>query len=330
MSVLRRAAFILAPLAAVIVLAACGGGGSTAGPTGPSGVAGVTLVGTVVDAGGSVSSLRALSSLPVSGALTVIVQENPAITTVVGPDGSFTLRGLPSGGFTLVFSLNGSVIATMTFGDVRPNQEITIRVALSGSSLTLTEERRNGIGHGDLEIEGLVEQVLALDPAAESRYVIDGYTVLARPGDTAIREGNRARSVSDVSVGRRVHVKGVWLSPEAKGQPVLAYEIKLQGPASDPGPTPTPTPPATTTCPTGPNTQVEGLIESKGGSSIVVSQQGKGDFQCDVGTSTTIRKGNTTYTFAQLQPGWRVHVSGQGLGPSGSLCRVAAGEIKVQ
>lgn len=327
MSVLRRLSFILAPLVAASLLAACGGG-STASPAGPSGVSSVTLVGTVVAGGGSLSSLRTLSTLPSGGTLTVAVQENPAITTVVGADGSFTLRGLPPGGFTLVFSLNGSVIATIAFADVRPNQEITITVALSGSSLTLTEERRNGIGHGDLEIEGLVSQVLALDAAGESRYLIEGYTVLARPGETAIREGNRTRSASDVSVGRRVHVKGVWLSPEAKGQPVLAHEILLQGPASAPGPTPMP--PTTAACPTGPNTQVEGLIQSKGAASIVVSQQGKGDFQCDVGSSTRIRKGNTTYTLAQLQPGLRVHVSGQGLGAAGSLCRVAADEIKVQ
>jgi hypothetical protein len=33
---------------------------------------------------------------------------------------------------------------------------------------------------------------------------------------------------------------------------------------------------------------------------------------------------------AQLQPGWRVHVSGRGLGASGEVCRVQADEVKVQ
>lgn len=329
MMLLCHTSRIHASLAAALALAlaACGGGGSSSSPTGASPVTGVTLVGNVVDSGSGLSSLRSLSSVP-AGVLTVTVQENPAITATLGPDGSFTLRGLPSGGFTLVFSLDGRVIATLAFTDVRPNQEITIRVALDGTTLTLLEQRRNGIGHGDVEIEGLVEQVLALDPAGESRWVIDGHTVVARPGETAIREGNRARAVSDVSVGRRVHVKGVWLSADAKGQPVLAQEIMLQGPAGSPGPMP---PPTTTMCPTGPNTQVEGLIESKASSSLIVRQQGKGDFQCDVSAGTRIRKGNTTYTFAQLQPGWRVHVSGQGMGSAmGGMCRVSADEIKVQ
>lgn len=326
MDALRRLAFFLAPLVAALVLAACGGGGSS--PTGPSGATGVTLVGNVVGADAGTSSQRSLSSLPAGTTLVVTVQENPAITTTVGSDGSFTLRGLPEGGFTLVFSLNGSVIATLSFAEVRPNQEITITVALSGATLTLMEQRRNGIGHGDVEIEGLVEQVLALDPAGESRYVIDGYMVVARPGETAIREGNRARSVTDVSVGRRVHVKGVFIPSETRGgQAVLAQEIKLQGPAITPSPTP---PPTTNKCSTGANAQVEGLIQSKGASSIIVRQQGKGDYQCDVDGSTRIRKGNTSFTFAQLQPGWRVHVSGQGLGQAGNLCRVAADEIKVQ
>jgi hypothetical protein len=66
--------------------------------------------------------------------------------------------------------------------------------------------------------------------------LIDGYTVIARPGVTAIREGNRARSVADVTAGRQVHVKGEWL-PMGTGssQPVLAHEIKLQGAGDDGG-----------------------------------------------------------------------------------------------
>ena len=97
--------------------------------------------------------------------------------------------------------------------------------------------------------------------------------------------------------------------------------------------TPSPSPQA---CPTGPNAQVEGKISSvsataRGGGSITVFQQGQGDFVCLISPSTTIRKGNTRYTPDQLQAGWRVHVSGQGMGAAaGGACQVAAEEIKVQ
>lgn len=206
--------------AAVFVLAACGGN-----PASSSGD-GIVLRGTVVGAPTSVASSFSVGAS--SASVTVTVQENPAITTTVGADGSFTLRGLPEGEFHLVFSMNGSTIGTLAFSEVKPNQEIIVTVQVSGSTVTLLDDRRNGIGHGDVEIEGLVTAVLLLNPAGDSRFTIDGKTVVARPGETAIREGNTARTVADVTVGHQVHVKGVWLPAEPSGQPVLAHEIKLQ------------------------------------------------------------------------------------------------------
>src|SRR5262249_14756968 len=166
--------------------------------------------------------------------------------------------------------------------------------------------KRDGIGHGDVEIEGNVTQVISVTPS-EGRFVIDGRTVVARPGDTAVREGNRARNIEDVTEGRHVHVKGAWLPADATGQSVLAHEIMLQGNQTDDGGNR----PPSTRCVTGDNVQVEGLISAKTGSSITVDQQGKGPFLCTVSGGTRIRKGNTNYTMSQLQVGWRVHVSGQ-------------------
>jgi hypothetical protein len=231
MRITSRNLAALSLAAAAATLVACG----SDNPSGPS-AGQVSLRGQVMDQGvGAAGVSKQSGASAAADAITVTVQENPAITATVGEDGSFTLRGLPEGAFTLVFkSAGGATLGTLSFAQVKPNQEITITVQVTGSGLLLVEERRNGIGHGDLEIEGLVEDVVTLAPSGDSTFVIDGYTVIARPGQTAIREGNRARTVEDVTEGRRVHVKGTWMEPgSARGssaQPVLAEEIKLQGP----------------------------------------------------------------------------------------------------
>jgi len=222
-----RHGLILTLFVSSAVLSACGGGGNPSGPSG-SPAQGVTMIGMVLGAGAG--SPAGVSSASAAGDVTVTVQENPAITTKVGSDGSFTLRGLPEGGFTLVFTdASGAVLGTLVFSEVRPNQEITVTVDVTGGTVRLVDERRNGIGHGGIEIEGRVDAVVTATEAGDSTFVIAGYTVIARPGVTAIREGNRRRTVEDVTGGRRVHVKGEWLPPVAGSQPVLAHEIKLQG-----------------------------------------------------------------------------------------------------
>jgi len=312
-----RLAFVAVLVLAAAALSACGGS-----PSGPD-AEGVVVRGVVQGAG----TLRAASVGTASAAtVTVSVVEAPSISTTVGGDGSFTLRGLPDGRFTLVFKNGTAEIGRLSFAEVKANQEITLTVQVSDAGVTLLEEQRNGIGHGDVEIEGNVGQIVAMNPAGDSRFVINGRTVVARPGETAVREGNRSRNIEDVTEGRHVHVKGVWLPMEGSVQPMLAHEIKLQGDQGEeigaPGP-------GKSACAAGAKVEVEGTISSKSGSTITVNQQGKGLFACEVG-SARIRKGNTTYTVAQLQPGWRVHVSGTGLGDSGGTCRVAADEVKVQ
>jgi hypothetical protein len=218
----RRSLLVLLP---ALVLAACSGDS----PVTPSSAQSIVLRGSVLGAGSASAAAAASGASAAVDPITVTVLENPAIVATVGADGSFTLRGLPPGSFTLVFTQGATNLGTLSFDGVLPNQEITITIDVSTGTVVLVEERRTGIGHGDLEIEGLVESVLVLNSAGESRFLIDGYTVVARPGETTIREGNQARSVEDVTVGRRVHVKGVWLDPEPGVQPFLAHEIKLQG-----------------------------------------------------------------------------------------------------
>jgi len=306
---MRQAHFVFASIltAAAFVLAACGGN-----PASPSGD-GIVLRGTVVGAsaaGASALSVGAATATPV----TVTVQENPAITTTVGADGSFTLRGLPEGGFHLVFSSGGVTLGTLAFTEVKPNQEITVIVQVSGSTLTLLEDRRNGIGHGDVEIEGEVTAVLVLNAAGDSRFTIAGKTVVARPGETAIREGNTARTVSDVTVGHQVHVKGVWLPADASGQAVLAHEIMLQD-TDDDGPD------VDKTCMisggrVGDGIELEGSVVSGGFASFLMRVQGNrssGDVQVDAGGASfkcNGSKGTAADCQASVKAGAKVHVSG--------------------
>ena len=215
-------------------LAACGGSGGSSPTTvaPPAAAADVLVLGKLAQAPG------ALAAKATGDPIEVSVTEAPAIKATVGSDGSFTLRGLPTGGFTLVFTQSGTTIGTLAFREVAANQQITITVEVVNGEVVLVDEDRRGIGHAGIELEGPVQNVLSLDSAADSRFMIAGRVVIARPGVTAIREGTTRRTVADVTAGRQVHVKGTTIEGSSD---VLAYEIKLQGPADTTG---TGTPPA--------------------------------------------------------------------------------------
>jgi hypothetical protein len=156
---------------------------------------------------------------------------SPLITTRVAADGTFTLRGLPAGEFTLVFMQGTAAplteIGRLTFAEVAVNQQITIEISIVDAEIVLVDEDRRGIGHAGIELEGLVQAVLALNvaPSGESRFTIAGRTVIAMPGVTAIRKGTTRLTVNDVLVGLRVHVKGTAVEDSTD---ILAYEIKIQ------------------------------------------------------------------------------------------------------
>lgn len=232
---MRRALrFFLVPIL-LSFLAACGGSGGSSSTTvapPPAAAADVLVLGKLAQGPGALAAKAAGDPIEVS------VTEAPAIKATVESDGSFTLRGLPAGGFTLVFTQSGTTIGTLVFREVAANQQITITVEVVNGEVVLVDEDRRGIGHAGIELEGPVQNVLALVASGDSRFMIAGRVVIARPGVTAIREGTTRRTVEDVTAGRQVHVKGTTIEGSSD---VLAYEIKLQGPADTTG---TGTPPA--------------------------------------------------------------------------------------
>lgn len=229
---LQPAIAFIAALFAVLVLGGCGGGGSSGGSTA------TTKSAIVIGKMGAQTVSKSdagIALLAAGDPIDVHVQSEPDIKATVGADGSFTLRGLPEGSFTLVFTQAGTEIGTLTFREVAANQQITITVQLDGTEVVLVDEDRRGIGHAGVELQGPVQNVIVVNPAGDSRFVIANREVVARPGVTAIREGITRRTVADVTVGRQVHVKGTTV-PDSTD--VLAYEIKLQNPVAgtDTGP----------------------------------------------------------------------------------------------
>lgn len=327
---------LVAGMAAVLAaLVACGGG-----PTSPSNQQGVVLRGVVVSATGSapVGGAASSRSAATAAVLTVRVVENTAMTATVAADGSFTMRGLPPGGFTLEFLLDGVSIGTVRFDEVKPNQEITITVAVANNTVTVLEEKRDGIGHGDIEIQGTLTAILELVPSGDSRFTIDGRTVVARPGQTAIRQGNTARTVADLVVGQQVHVKGVWLDPQGSQQSVLAHEIKLQSGVEDPAP-------PTAACMisggrAGDRIELEGTVNSGGAASFLLLVQGNratAPVQIDAGGATfecSPASGPNAPTPAQCQAsvssGAKVHVSGTLSACDTAAALVTAKSVRVQ
>ena len=209
----EASAALLAAIAMMLLMAGCGSGGTTAS---------VAVEKSAIVTGKVVAGKAAKAE---GDPISVFVASEPDIKATVGTDGTFTLRGLPAGSFTLVFMQGTAEVGRLEFREVAANQQITISVQLVASEIVLVDEDRRGIGNAGVELEGLVDNVVAVSTSGDSRFVIAGRSVVAQPGVTAIREGNTRKTVNDVTVGKRVHVKGTTL---ATSTDVLAYEIKIQ------------------------------------------------------------------------------------------------------
>ena len=208
---------LLVAACGISLLAGCGGSSGSGVAVEKSAI----VIGKVV-AGAPKVGVQLLAA---GDPITVYVLSDPDIKVSVGADGTFTLRGLPAGSFTLVFMQGTDELGRLVFQEVAANQQITISVQLVSSEIVLVNEDRRGIGDAGVELEGLVQNVITLNAAGDSTFVIAGRTVIARPGVTAIREGNTRKTVADVTVGKRVHVKGTTVQGSTD---VLASEIMIQ------------------------------------------------------------------------------------------------------
>lgn len=189
--------------------------------------AGVTLTGSFVGTSSSASTFRSLADAPDVLTVVVLDMNGDELARVEVEGGTFTLRGLPEGGFRVEFYDGATLVGSYGFADVLANQEIEITLELTGGSVRVVSEKRTGIGHGDVELEGIARSIDAESDHMTGSLTVDGQLVKTRAAETSIRKGNERLNLDDLSSGDRVHVKGVWEDRNGESY-VFAREIKLQ------------------------------------------------------------------------------------------------------
>ena len=184
-----------------------------------------SAMGSASIAGTVLTGSSALSLRPAGGSLTVSIV-GTSISATIDASGRFTLQNVPSGDLTLAFSGSGHD-ARITITGVGDREQIRITVNLGANGADLDDDEREKADHG-AEVEGRIVSVSC--GAASSSMVVGQMTqtMVLIPAGITIRHGDTALSCSQLTVGLRVHVKGV-----KNGAVVTATEIQVQG---NPGP----------------------------------------------------------------------------------------------
>jgi hypothetical protein len=198
----------------------------------------VVLSGRLLDAS-SALALRTASSASDTMTVVVLDESGSEVGRAEVEGGTFTLRGLPEGRFAVEFYQGSTKVGSLVFDSVLPNQQIAITVELSNGTIRLLEEKRTGIGHGDVELEGIASSIqIAGDPMTGSLRV-DRQLVTTRAAETSIRKENERLTLQDLSSGDRVHVKGVWETAADGTQSVFATRSSCRKKRTTPPPAPT-------------------------------------------------------------------------------------------
>jgi len=230
-----RHALAIGLVSTLVIVAACGGGGSSA-PTSPSPsmgspgsqTTGATVTGTV-SVGSTARAEGASGPLAVSGLTVTVV--GTSLTATVGPNGEFTLTGVPGGNVQLRITGPG-VDATLTLSGVQAGQTIQIQITVRGGTASIDADSRQG---SELEVEGRIELAPAAD-LAPTTMIVAGRTINIM-STTVVRKGGTSYPVTAglvalLRVGVRVHVKG---APNAATTPpsVDAREVMIQNENAD-------------------------------------------------------------------------------------------------
>lgn len=199
---------------AVTAIACAGcGGDSPAVPTSPTGGPAASVS----------QGARILGNVTAGETLAAMTAQvvGTSVSSPVGAGGGFVLDGVPAGPVQMRFVGSG-VDAAVALSPVQPGDVVSVLVGVSGATAMLQAESRNT--GGKVELEGRVE---ALPTTAEpDTFVIGGRKVTASAA-TQVRDGNNtAKTLADLVVGLRVHVKGTLVTEPTSA--ILADSIVIQ------------------------------------------------------------------------------------------------------
>jgi hypothetical protein len=217
--------WVAAAVAAVTL--SCGGGG----PSSPSGT-GVDVQGVVLS--GATAVVASSGSHPAAKAQKVTVTvEGTTITAEVGADGTFVLKGVPSGSFTLVFMVDGVKIGEVPVS-APAGSEVKITVKVEASQLVLV----------DLKIEAAdgseTPSTCVVNGGQKGQSIQLEGTVTSGAWDLFNMTVNGGRAGSLVAVnaaeckalvakgGAKVHVSGTLTECTTTVAQVTASEVKIQ------------------------------------------------------------------------------------------------------
>jgi hypothetical protein len=244
-------------VAAALTLLRCG-----SSPNSPSG-AGAKLQGVVLQS--ATAHAQSAGQSTQAGKITVTVQEDPSLSVTVSGNGTFEIQGVPAGGFTLVFSLNGVTVGQIRITAVAEGTTIKIVVKVAEQEVVLveieTEEAdepptagtggsggsggSGGTGDGGaktcmieggkvgshIELEGNVES----GGSSQFRLSVNGnrsggLVDVSASGASYKCNGNKGNSdcKANLRSGAKVHVKGTLTSCSTSAASVTATEVMIQ------------------------------------------------------------------------------------------------------
>ncbi len=224
-------------------------------PAGPSNGR-LKLQGIVLQDGSSAQSQSAdVSALSTAGGrITVTVKEDGSISTKVAGNGTFELTGVPATGFTLVFSVDGAVLGTISISPIQEGTTIKIVVKVRDGrvelvSLDTKDQKDENQGNQD---GGASKDCIINGGKVGSRIELEGNVDSGGSDSFRLRvNGNRASDLVDVlasgatfrckgdktssdackasvKAGAKVHVRGTLTSCTTSAANVTATEVKVQ------------------------------------------------------------------------------------------------------